>query len=180
MILYMYVALGQGRQPLGDKLLMSTESPYHFAHLLQIYKKKCFEVQFYIFFFHVSPYVYSPGAGADNPLGTNFDDNRNAFSLCPYVACFKIISSKSDFVHNCNDFIHVYSPVARAENPLGTNFWCQQKVLITSTIYCKSLSTLILYIFFNVFPHVFSPGAGADPLGTKFWCKQEGLITLPI
>ena len=33
----------------------------------------------------------------------------------------------------------------------------------------KSLSTLILYIFLNVFPHVYSPGAGVDnPLGTKF------------
>ena len=32
---------------------------------------------------------------------------------------FKIISSKSDFIHIFNDFIHVYSPGARAENPLG-------------------------------------------------------------
>ena len=36
MILYMYIALGKGRQPLGDKVLMSTESPYHFASLLQV------------------------------------------------------------------------------------------------------------------------------------------------
>ena len=27
---------GQGIQPLGDKLLMSTESPYHLARLLQV------------------------------------------------------------------------------------------------------------------------------------------------
>ena len=27
---------GRGRQPLGDKILMSTERPYHFAHLLQV------------------------------------------------------------------------------------------------------------------------------------------------
>ena len=52
----------------------------------------------------------------------NFDDNRKAFSLCPYVASFKMISSKSDFIHIFNDFIHVYSPGARAENPLWTNF----------------------------------------------------------
>ena len=30
------------------------------------------------------------------------------FSLCPYVASFKMISSKSDFIHIFNDFIHVY------------------------------------------------------------------------
>ena len=38
------------------------------------------------------------------------------------VASFKMISSKSDFIHIFDDFIHVYSPGARAENPLGTNF----------------------------------------------------------
>ena len=32
------------------------------------------------------------------------------------------VSSKSDFIHNLNDFIHVYRPGARAENPLGTHF----------------------------------------------------------
>ena len=45
----------------------------------------------------------------------------------------------------------------------------------------KSIWILILYTFFNVFPHVYSPGAGADnPLWTKFWCQQKGLVTLPI
>ena len=68
-------------------------------------------------------YMYiAPGQGQTTPWGQNFDDNRKAFSLCPYVANFKMISSKSDFVHIFNDFIHVYSPRARAENSLGTNF----------------------------------------------------------
>ena len=39
MILYMYIAPGQGRKPPGNKLLMSTESPYHFDHLLQVSNK---------------------------------------------------------------------------------------------------------------------------------------------
>ena len=39
MILYMYIAPSKGRQPLGGKILMSTESPDHFAHLLQALKK---------------------------------------------------------------------------------------------------------------------------------------------
>ena len=35
--IHVHIAPGQGRiQPLGDKLLMSTESPYHFAHSLQV------------------------------------------------------------------------------------------------------------------------------------------------
>ena len=45
MILYMYITPG-GRQPLVDKTLISTERPYHFAHLLQVLKKKLFYVQF--------------------------------------------------------------------------------------------------------------------------------------
>ena len=87
---------------------MSTESPYHFAHLLRV-KNYCFEVRFYIHFFHVSPYVYRPGLGQPIHWGQNFDDNRKTFSLCPYVASFKMISSKSDFIHIFNDFIYVYS-----------------------------------------------------------------------
>ena len=63
-------------------------------------KKNCFEVWFYIHFFHVSPYIYfySPGQGQTFHWGQNFYDNRKAFSLCPYVASFKMISSKSDFI----------------------------------------------------------------------------------
>ena len=115
----------------------------------------------------------------------NFDDNRKAFSLCPYAASFKMISSKSDFIHIFNDFIHVYSNGARAENPLGTNFWCQQKALIISTSCCKFQTTLSEFWFYThflmFFPHVYSPGAGADnPLWTKSWCQQKSLVTLPI
>ena len=73
-------------------------------------------------YFNAFTHVYSPRASADNPWGQTFDDNRKAFSLCLYVAIFKMISSKSDFIHIFNDFLHVYSPGARAENPLGTNF----------------------------------------------------------
>ena len=64
----------------------------------------------------------APGQGLTTPWGQNLDDNRKAFLLCPYVASFKIISSKSDFIHVFNEFIHVYSPGARAEIPLGTHF----------------------------------------------------------
>ena len=68
-------------------------------------------------------YMYiAPGTGQTTPWGQNLDVNRNSLSLCPYVAGFKMVSSKSDFIHIFNDFIHVYSTGARAENPLGANF----------------------------------------------------------
>ena len=106
--------------------------------------------------------------GQTTPWGQNFDDNRKAFSLCPYVASFKMISSKSDFIHIFNDFIHVYSPGARAENPSGTNFWCQQKALIHSTICCKSQTNLFefwFYTHFLMFFHMYiAPGQGQTTL----------------
>ena len=126
----------------------------------------------------------APGRGLKTHWVQKFYDNRKVFSLCPYVASFKMISSKSDFIHIFNDFIHVYSLRARAENPLGTNFWCQQKALITLTICCKFQTNLFefwFYTHFLFFPYVHSPGTEADnPLWTKFWCQQKGLVTLPI
>ena len=88
-------------------------------------------------YFNAFIHVYSPRAGADNPLGTNVDVNRKPLSLCPFVASFKTISLKYDFKHILNDFIHVYSPRAGTDNPLGAKFWSQQKALITLPIRCK-------------------------------------------
>ena len=50
-------------------------------------------------YFNAFIHVYSPRAGAKNPLGTNVDVNRKPLSLCPFVASFKTISLKSDFIH---------------------------------------------------------------------------------
>ena len=79
----------------------------------------------------------APGQGQKAPRGQNFDVNRKALSLYPFVASFKEISLKSDFIHFFHDLIHVYSPGAGAYSPQGTKFWCQQKLLVTSVICCK-------------------------------------------
>ena len=47
-------------------------------------------------YFNAFIHVYSPGQGADNPLGTNVDVNRKPLSFCPFVAglkkkCFEVI-----------------------------------------------------------------------------------------
>ena len=55
-------------------------------------------------YFKAFIHVYSPRAGADNPLGTNIDVNRKPLSLCPSAASFKTISLKYDFKHILNDF----------------------------------------------------------------------------
>ena len=53
----------------------------------------------FIHFFHDLIHVYSPGAGAKAPRGQNFDVSRNVLSLHSFVASFKKISVKSDFIH---------------------------------------------------------------------------------
>ena len=151
-------------------------------------------------------HVYGPRPGADKLLVTNFDVNRKPRSLWPFVASFKIISLNSDFIYFdhllqikekkkplstlnldtfFNYFIHVNSSGASADKSLGLK-------ILTSTessyhfdhllqVSKKSLWILILYTFFYVFPHVYSPVAGADnPLWTKSWCQQKSLVTLPI
>ena len=135
-------------------------------------------------FFHVSPYVYSRGQGQTIQWGQNFDDDRNAFSLCPYVASFKMISSKSDFYTFLMILYMYIDPGQGQKSPCGQTFDVNRKpyhfdhLLQVSK---KSLWILILYTFFNVFPRVYSLGAGADNhLWTKSWCRQKSLITLPI
>ena len=62
----MYIAPGQGQTTPWGQMLMSTESPYHFAHLLQVLKR-------------------SPGQGQATPWGQNFDVNKNSLSLFSHL-----------------------------------------------------------------------------------------------
>ena len=50
---------------------MSTERPYHFAHLVLSFKNISLKSDF-INILVVFIHVYSPGAGADNTLGSEF------------------------------------------------------------------------------------------------------------
>ena len=43
-------------------------------------------------YFNVFIHVYTSRAGADNPLGTNVDVNRNPLSLCAYCCKFYKVS----------------------------------------------------------------------------------------
>ena len=64
----------------------------------------------------------APGQGQTAPRGQNLDVNRKALSLYPFVASFKEISLKSDFIHFFHDLIHVYRPRAGTYSPQGTKF----------------------------------------------------------
>ena len=89
---------GQGLTAPEDKVLMSTDMSSHFVHLLQV-SKKCLRSLMLYNFFHDLIYVYSHGAATDSPRGQIFDVNRKVLSLYPFVASFKEMSMKSDFIH---------------------------------------------------------------------------------
>ena len=111
----------------------------HFIHLLQVSKKISLKSGFiYICIFHDLIHVYSPGVGADSPRGQNFDVNRKALSLYPFVASFKQISLKSDFIHFFHDLIHVYSHAAGGIQPSG------DKVLMSTETSCHFSHLLLV------------------------------------
>ena len=90
---------------------MSTESPYHFDHLLQVSNKSLWILILYTFF-NVFPHVYSPGTGADIPLWTKSWRQQKSLvtlSFCPFVASFKKISLKSDLHIIFHDFWRVFT-----------------------------------------------------------------------
>ena len=60
----------------------------------------------------------APGQGQTAPRGQNLDVNRKTLTLYPFVASFKEISLKSDFIQFFfHDLIHVYSPRAGGIQP---------------------------------------------------------------
>ena len=164
----MYIAPGQGQtNPWGQNFDVNRNSLSLCPFVASL--KKLFEVWFftvfYVFFF---PHVYCPSQGQITHWVQKFYDNTKAYSLCPYVASFKMISSKSDFIHTFNHFIHVYSPGARAKKILGDKL-----VMSTESPYHfdnllqfsnKSLWILILYAFFNDFHKYIAPGQGQATL----------------
>ena len=98
MILYMYIAPGQGQtNPWGQNFDVNRKllklRPF-FASLKKISLNSDF-----IYIFNVFPHIYNPGAGADNPLWTRFGCQQKCLVTLPICCKFKKISLKSDFIH---------------------------------------------------------------------------------
>ena len=144
----MYIAPGQGQTTPWRQTFDVNRNSLSLCPFVASLKKSLWSLIFYRSLCGFFSHVYSPMQGQTTHWSQKFYDNRKAFSLCPDVASFKMISSKSDFIHICHDFIHVYSPGVRAENPLGTNFWYHQKALITSPICCKFQTNIFEFWFY--------------------------------
>ena len=84
----MYIAPGQGQTTPWGQIFMSTESPYHFAHLLQVSKWSLQNLILYTFLMILYMYI-APGQGHTTLWGQTFDVNRKPLSLCPFVASLK-------------------------------------------------------------------------------------------
>ena len=104
---HMYIAPGRGRKYIGDKILMTTERPFLFAHMLQVSKWSLQNQILYAFLMILYMYI-TPGQGQKTPWGQTFNVNRKPLSLRPFVASFKQISFNSDFIHIFLCFPHVY------------------------------------------------------------------------
>ena len=74
-------------------------------------------------------HVYSPGAGADSPLGQSFNVNRNVLSFHSFDASLKKCLSSLILYNLFYDLIHVYSPGAGADSPRGQNLDVNRKAL---------------------------------------------------
>ena len=147
----MYITAGQGQTAPGDKVLMSTETSYHFGHLLQVSKQSLCSLILYTFFMILNMYI-APEQEQTAPRGHSFDVNRNILSLQSFVESFKKISQKSDFIPFFHDFIHVYSLRTGADTHRGQRFDVNSYVLsllsFAASLKKKCLWSLILYNFF--------------------------------
>ena len=132
MILYMYIVPGQGQTtPWGQNFDVNRNSislcPF-VASLKKVSLKSDFLLFFFMCFFS---HMYKAPSRGRQPIGDkNFMTTEKPFSLCPYVASFKMITSKSDFIHVFNDFIHMYiAPGQGQKTPWRQTFDVNRKPL---------------------------------------------------
>ena len=65
----------------------------------------------------------APGQGLTTPWGRNVDVNRNILSFRSFVASFKKISLKSDFIHFFFMILYMYIAPGQGQTaPRGQNF----------------------------------------------------------
>ena len=154
MILYMYVAQGQGlTTPWGwnfdvNRNILSLRS--FVASLKEIslnvlslysfvtsFKKMSLKPDF-IHFLHDLIHEYSPGAGTESPQGTKFWCQQEGLITLPICCKFQRNLFEVWFYTFFFMILYMYIvPGLEHTAPQGTKFWCQQKLLVTSVICCQ-------------------------------------------
>ena len=150
MILYMYIAPGQGlTTPWGlnfdvNRNVLSLRS--FVASFKNISLKSAF-----IHFFHDFIHEYSPRAGADSPPGDKILISIEMSSHFIHLLKFsKQVFDVWFYIYFFHDLIHVYSTDTGADSLQRTQFWCHQKGLITFPICCKFQRNLFEVWFYTI------------------------------
>ena len=179
----MYIAPGRARQHMGNKILMTTERPFLFAHILQV--SKCSLQNLILNTFLMILYMYiAPGQGQTTPWGQTFDVNKKPLSFCPFVAGFKKIALKSDIIYIFFMFHHMHIAPGRGRQSIG------DKILLTTErpflfahmlqVSKCSLRNLILYTFLMILYMYIAPGQGQKtPWGQTFDVNRKPLSLRP-
>ena len=159
----------------GDKILMTTERPFLFAPMLQVSKWSLRDLILYTFLMILYMYI-APGQGQKTRWRQNFWCQQEA--LITSTICCKFQTNLFEFwfyTHFFQCFSTCIQSCGRGRQPFVDKFWCQHKGLDTLPICCKFQKTylwsLILYIIFHVFKHVYiAPGQGQiTPWGQNFY-----------
>ena len=180
----MYIAPGQGQTTPWGQTFDVNRKPLSLCPFVAGFKKKCFEVQFYINFLHVSPYVYSHGQGQTIHCWQILMTTERPFLFAHMLQVSKW-SLRNLILYTFLMILYMYIALGQGQkNPWGQTFDVNRKPLSLRPFVASFKQISLnsdLYTFFNVFPHVYSPGAGADnPLWTKSGCQQKSLVTMPI
>ena len=100
MILYMYIAPGQGQTaPRGQSFNVNT-NVLSFHSFDAIFQKNAFEVWFYTICFMILYMYIAPGQGQTAPRGQGFNVNRNVLSFHSFDAIFQKKSLWSLILYN--------------------------------------------------------------------------------
>ena len=130
MILYMYIAPGQGQIALRRQSFNVNRNVLSFHSFDASFKKCLWSLILYNLFYDLI-HVYSPGAGADSLQGTKFGSQQKGIITLPICCKFQRnlfeVWFHTFFFH---DLIHVYSPRAGGIQPPG------DKVLMSTETSC--------------------------------------------
>ena len=144
--IHVYSTRAGADYPFGDKILMTTERPFLFAHMLKVLKWSLQNQILYTFLMIL--YMYIAWGKGRKPLG----DKLLMSTESPYPFDHLLQVSKKYLwililYTFFNIFPHVYSLGAGADNPLWTKSCCQQKSLVTLPI-CYKFQKNIFEVWF--------------------------------
>ena len=174
MILYMYIAPGQGLTTPWGRNFDVNSNILSLRSFVASLKKNLFDVWFYTIFFMILNMYIAPGQGQTAPQRTKFWCQQKCL-VTSFICCkFQKKCLWSLILYNFfHDLIHVYSPGAGTDSPQGTKTWIFYAFV--ASLNEISLKYDFIHFFFHDLMHVYSPGAG----GIQTTIVSEKSFVLP-